>query len=599
MKKLFLSIFTLFLCSVFLVRVNADVTQYPPLFNVDYNDVDAKAPTTLPDEDKVYATMSGTFDLSKVIFTDSSGNNLPGKTDLEKIIIGSLNRSQITGNNDAKKSLDVLLQNWFTAYCLDANKKYPVFGLFNSGGYYDDEDNIGSGYSHAVKADGTYNDLSDPVALQQAIAMAAISNDPTFSAMLEDLTQIIPATYIQMPEESVEIVPLDDSQTIEDFYTYFMGQTNTKVAVGLRFIGFSNARNLSQEVYYAADSATYNDLVANHPDATVKYINGSAASGPIPLNDITNNTGTLADYAFQKYASTTSITSLPNYNHALWIVENSYPTLDVDDALSKAGVNVTTYENQIKTLYSLNDSQVSTYKKSVTYGIVQYAIWKVTGHQVDGETLGNKMANSTTSQSELNKLYTYLIDESRDYDGYADNRTFSKNITFTRPSGDDELHETTNSAFIYGPYSATYNAIVDSTAGITYNITSANSDDVKIVDSNKRELSSLAKDQQFYIMVPKDTPIGNVTIEFALSNVVTFSPATDRGRIYYPISSMSQNALIGGKTSLTTINGDLSVVTNAKTGVQNIALLLMVTLVAFTLGYLALSYKQKPIDLQQ
>jgi hypothetical protein len=36
---------------------------------------------------------------------------------------------------------------------------------------------------------------------------------------------------------------------------------------------------------------------------------------------------------------------------------------------------------------------------------------------------------------------------------------------------------------------------------------------------------------------------------------------------------------------------------NAKTGVENVAILLMVTLVAFTLAYLLLSYKQKSIQL--
>ena len=53
----------------------------------------------------------------------------------------------------------------------------------------------------------------------------------------------------------------------------------------------------------------------------------------------------------------------------------------------------------------------------------------------------------------------------------------------------------------------------------------------------------------------------------------------------------------GGKVTSETIQGEFKVITNAKTGVENVAMLLMVTLVAFTLGYLVLSYKNKPIQL--
>ena len=53
----------------------------------------------------------------------------------------------------------------------------------------------------------------------------------------------------------------------------------------------------------------------------------------------------------------------------------------------------------------------------------------------------------------------------------------------------------------------------------------------------------------------------------------------------------------GGKIVNKNLETSVELVTNPETGVENVALLLMVTLVAFTLAYLLLSYKQKSVKL--
>ena len=53
----------------------------------------------------------------------------------------------------------------------------------------------------------------------------------------------------------------------------------------------------------------------------------------------------------------------------------------------------------------------------------------------------------------------------------------------------------------------------------------------------------------------------------------------------------------GGKLNVTNISTNFSDDYNAKTGVENVAMLLMVTLVAFSLGYMVLSFKAKPLGL--
>ena len=161
-----------------------------------------------------------------------------------------------------------------------------------------------------------------------------------------------------------------------------------------------------------------------------------------------------------------------------------------------------------------------------------------------------------------------------------------------------ELFKKTDTAFIYGPYKASYNALVTNDNKIALSIKNEDKTGIKLVDKNLHEIASVSAGEEFYISIDKKASVGSVAVGLSLDNVVTFSPASNRARIYTPIFSLGQNALSGGKVTNITITGDLTVTANAKTGVENIALLLMVTLVAFTLGYLVLSYKSKPVELQ-
>ena len=261
----------------------------------------------------------------------------------------------------------------------------------------------------------------------------------------------------------VEISAIDGSgnasstKSIEDYYDYLMGTSNTAVPIGLKSIGFYsvNPSESSKIIYFVSNAATKSDVQTDNPGATVEYIKGTASSGEyVPLAEIT-----LADLAFQKYSISNVTDSTNSYNHALWIVENSYPTLTIDEALSVADVNVDTFKSQVKTLYNISDSQVTDYTEMVVYGIVQYAVWKVNGSTVEGHQLGNEIKG--TGRSELDKLYKYLINTNRDYDNYVKPITFDTQIKVSVPETGKELFKKTNTVDIYGPYSATYNALVE------------------------------------------------------------------------------------------------------------------------------------------
>ena len=154
---------------------------------------------------------------------------------------------------------------------------------------------------------------------------------------------------------------------------------------------------------------------------------------------------------------------------------------------------------------------------------------------------------------------------------------------------------TTKTAYIYGPFSATYD-VVDA-GDMTVTITNEDKTGIKVVDKDGREITTIGKNEEFYIECLKTAKIGSVKGKVTLENAAMFKPSGDRGRVYFPTFTVGQNTISAGKIIHSNIVEEFDFATNAKTGVENIALLLMVTLVAFTLAYLVLSYKQKPVKL--
>lgn len=597
-KKLFLSILALFMFSVCLIRVNAA----EPLFSVGWElepatpKMGSNGNIILPDADKTYGTVTDYFNFSPVKFLDTSGNEVSGDAYLNKIIVGEL--GTITGNNSAKKQsgesneqyVNRLLTNYFTGYCLDKNLKYPEYGLFNSHAYAD-----------GVEADGSYNALVADVAnFRGEIVKAAVINDPTFTNIANKLLDEFNGdlTGLQMIHSDQQIAGYiaDSIPTghIDEFGPYFMGDTQSPdIKIGISYIGFNIGE---KKVFFASNEETHDDLENSYPDASVYYLTGSAYSEEFyPLK--TN----LPELAFQKYKKSDAGNK---HNHALWIVENSFPTLDVDTTLSLAGVNKADFDAKIKSLYSeANDNNIAKYEKMIMFGIVQYAVWQVEGAKVDGHKLAPTMTSAATATDPFDILYRYLT-QAEVPSNYDRPTAYSNKITVTKPDSKKALTNKVDPAGkydFYGPYKATYSALVEDGTKISYTIKNNKNNDFKIVDSNFKDIKELGKDQQFYIAVNNKLTKGTVNIDLTVKNVTTFKPEGNRGKIFSPVLGMSQNVLVGGRVTQTDITGSFSqdIFKNVETGIQNIALLLMVTLVAFAVGYFVLSYKQKPVQLQK
>lgn len=386
-KKILLSILVLFVCSVLLIRVNAASTTVPALAQFDWA-TKAKAPGGSVSSSNVYATVTTGFDFSRVEFTTTENDDttLSGKESLKKIIVGNLKKSEITNNKAAVKDLDDLFTDWWTAYCLDSNMKYPEYGVFNFGGYRNDETHLGNGYSQGVMPldgsnGGNYNSEANKDALNRAIVLAILLNNTTFANISADLvTQFSNPAAINMigsPDPvsdentfpGIKLVVITEGKDIVDFYKYFMKEQNAEeVKVGLAYIGFTDSTQANgKKVFYIANNSYKDEITANHGNNVVfRNINDSGdAYVELPAD--------LKDLAFSNYkVSSGKPSTLTNtqYNHALWIVENSYPTLNVEDALSKAGVDIDELRNEVKLIYEISDDEVDDYLEMVVYGTV-------------------------------------------------------------------------------------------------------------------------------------------------------------------------------------------------------------------------------------
>ena len=175
-------------------------------------------------------------------------------------------------------------------------------------------------------------------------------------------------------------------------------------------------------------------------------------------------------------------------------------------------------------------------------------------------------------------------------------KTFKNKITVNGPKEKDKPVETSN-AYVYGPYKVSYDVLAG--GEMTLSVTNADTTGIRIVDAvkNGNEIDTINKGESFYIEVAKKQKISSVTVSIKLNGASVFDPLTNRGRIYNPLHRLEQNVMSGGKIVNKDLETTVELVTNPETGVENVALLLMVTLVAFTLAYLILSYKQKSVSL--
>ncbi len=518
----------------------------------------AKAPESIPSAGTdVYGVVDSAFDYSKIKFTTSTGGTTNGKRDLRKIRLATgYNVSDITvveivdGHTaGGPKRTIVLNSDWFSAYCLDPTLRYPDSGL---------------AYQSSL------NDNPNAKTLFEFSVLTALMNQANVNTDMYDLIAtlrglIFSEMQITVPSEYME----GENIKYEDIVNALYNSGTTSIDI-----------NVSSLTYV---SATSNPTIT---EITAAQLNTAAKK----TGDTFVLTLTRDNVLYNQYRAVSMSSSKTSYNWALWIIEHSYPTLTMDRMFADIGVSKDALAQELITLESLTDvteAEADALIENYVYATIQYAIWKSTGSKVDGVYLGSDLQGST----ELNKIYKYFI-EDRGYANYGTEK-FKTEITLVKPNTSSEIAEETSTTIKYGPYSFNSSMLTVEKINISTTATSG----VKLLNMSGVETSSVKVGESFFVLVDKNHNQTQITINAETVGGYTFEPSSNRGRIYYAHDPLTQTVGTGGiiKSATATVSFDIMI--NVKTGIANLALVFVISLLVFSLGYLYIAYRNKPIEL--
>ncbi len=502
--------------------------------------LNVKAPSSVPAiGSEVYGVIDGSaIDFSKVKFTTATGGTLTGKSDLKKLRLAT---SYLYDNNN-----DVDLDsNWFSAYCLNENDKYPDTNL---------------AYIMTQSNDPHY---TFDAAVVTALREKAYTEEGIKNLLLPTKHLAFSELIATAPEEYMDGENIKYGEIINALYD----DTTNSLSIVISISKLSYVTISTSPVTTEITGAQLNSAVGNTTDGDVFKIS------------LTKDT-----VLFNKY----KVAEMPAANGGvLWVLEHSYPNLPMDTMLVNAGVSKDTLTQELLALHGLADvsaDEAAVILENHIYATVQYAVWKVADSTVDGEKLGGELQGS----NELNKLYQYLI-KARDYSSYS-TATFENKLSVVRPTNKTEIYEETSETIKYGPYS-----FKNSLLGYTkVNLTSTNS---KIVNASGAEISFVKEDEKFYVLVNKKSVSGEVKVNAVTVGGYTFSPATSRGRIYYAHDPLVQSVGTGGIIKDANAETSFTIITSPKTGIESVGTVFILSLIIFSLGYVLITYRNKSYQL--
>lgn len=549
MKKIFKIFTVIFFAFMFCLNSASAADTQTLQERLGLNSKDATAPEVVPEETgNIKAYLDTKFDFSKIKFSaKNNGEDIVGKKIMRKIIIAP------NYNYDGSSDVDTLLgANWFTVYCLDATLRYPEHSLIN----------------YNFSFDLTEEDNEQITRKLQDLILFRLINDRDFKGLFSNV-----ANYPHYSE--IELVDTDINNIKAAINGIAAGNETT---VAIRKIVFATSFDPETIELFEIDAKTL-----------------SGDQGATSFNVVFNAGGVsdLATYALDSYEAYSLDKN--KYNHALWIIEHSYPTFSLNESLVMAGVSKVNLLAEIKALYAdeenyaeITETEWEKALENHVYSTIQYAIWFATGGNTnDGKLLGTTLIGS----NELNKLYNYLIRDRGEYTNYSSHE-FNDVLSLIKP--ETEIFSQTNDYYVYGPYRIGSNLLRFD--AINLSITSSNASSITIVNEALEPISSITDpEQNIYFKVMKNAKVADLKITLETVNAKTLYPSSNRGKIYAPYYLLNQNVGSGGKVVDANITKTLDLVFNPKTGVKDLAILFVIAIFAFGIGYLTLSLKNKPI----
>lgn len=241
------------------------------------------------------------------------------------------------------------------------------------------------------------------------------------------------------------------------------------------------------------------------------------------------------------------------HNKILWVLENSWPAIPMDEMMRNAGASLDAFYENLKASNPTVDEQyiqifgsrekfLMTYAVQAVFGTVQMAIWYHEGEALKGNP-GNYMGPQMTKGPEdLIKLYNYLCMERGEYNNYSQH-TFGRSVKINRLYGNNPgVRETTEAdscgkGYLFGPYKVTSDLIqvgnlsiaikgegagkckfVSTTIGANGNVTAMS------------DIPNVALNQDFYVFAGGNVPSFKLQLEAKTPNGRAM-PENGRGRM--------------------------------------------------------------------
>ena len=241
------------------------------------------------------------------------------------------------------------------------------------------------------------------------------------------------------------------------------------------------------------------------------------------------------------------------HNKILWVLENSWPAIPMDEMMRNAGASLDAFYENLKASNPTVDEQyiqifgsrekfLMTYAVQAVFGTVQMAIWYHEGEALKGSP-GNYMGPQMTKGPEdLIKLYNYLCMERGEYNNYSQH-TFGRSVKINRLYGNNPgVRETTEAdscgkGYLFGPYKVTSDLIqvgnlsvaikgegagkckfVSTTIGANGNVTAMS------------DIPNVALNQDFYVFAGGNVPSFKLQLEAKTPNGRAM-PENGRGRM--------------------------------------------------------------------
>ena len=156
-----------------------------------------------------------------------------------------------------------------------------------------------------------------------------------------------------------------------------------------------------------------------------------------------------------------------------------------------------------------------------------------------------------------------------------------------------QLYKQTQEDYIYGPYLVETDLLNVNQIKIEI-INEDLKDSIKIVDENLNEKSIVHLGEQFFIQTKKEQKVSSAQIKVLTTDATLI---TDKSKKYDSTNNYLTDLVSSSKVTNKKIENTYELFFKPKTKAENVAIVLVITLVAFSLGYLVLNYKSKNMEI--